>query len=69
MAHQKITVCHRTCGSLAPRMKTTFCGDLMLAVFGTDEKEIEAASERELKTPQELDAAMAVRSENVSATN
>ena len=41
----------------------------MLAVFGTDEKKIEAASERELKTPQELDTAMAVRSENVSATN
>lgn len=41
----------------------------MLAVFGTDEKEIEAASERELKMPQELDAAMAVRSEGASLTD
>ena len=41
----------------------------MLVDFGTDDKEIVAASETEFQMPQELNTAMAVQSENASLTN
>lgn len=47
-----------TCGELALRMKATFAGDLMLAVFWRRGEAIVMASQWELKAPQKLNAAM-----------